>query len=94
METISIIISGLTLIALIIGFGDKIFNRASKEQKVVDRVAKLEESNTEMNKCIGAVGEDIKKIKENHLAHIQADINAINVNLSAINTTLDFLKEK
>ena len=37
------------------------------------------------------VKDDIKSIKENHLSHIEKDINNINVHLAEINTTLKFI---
>jgi len=40
------------------------------------------------------VCKDIKGIKENHLAHIQADISNININLAGINKTLEFLTKE
>lgn len=87
-QYLSIILSGLTLIGLLIGFRDKIFRRGRSEQSVKDRVSNLEKNQLEVCK-------DIKDIKENHLTHIQASIEKININLAEVNTTLKFIiKEK
>lgn len=92
---ISAVVSLLTLIAILLGFRDKIFSHGGKEQKTTDRIAELEKTDKEFSKCIDGIKDDVKSIKENHLAHIEKDINNINVHLAEINTTLKFIvKEK
>lgn len=67
---------------------DRIWKKGSQDSNISDRVSSLEKGYTDVCK-------DIKTIKENHLEHIQRDINLIQQNLVQINTTLKFLtKEK
>lgn len=87
---IAIIISILTLISIIWGFRDKIFGRGKTEQKIEDRVCSLEED----NKIINSKLDEINKGVNNHLTDVNKSITKIEVNLSAINTTLEFLKKK
>lgn len=75
------------IVGAIITITQLISKNASKSSSVFDRIITLERGSQDMAK-------DIKSIKENHLAHIQEDISGINVNLAAINTTLEFLKQK
>ena len=77
----------VAIIGGIITIAGLIFKKGKKEADVSERVSNLE-------KGFGDMGKDIKNIKENHLAHIQNDISNININLSSINTTLEFLKQK
>ena len=87
LETSNTIMSIVAIIGGIITIAGLIFKKGKKEADVSERVSNLE-------KGFGDMGKDIKNIKENHLAHIQNDISNININLSAINTTLEFLKQK
>lgn len=93
-EHLSTIISGLTLVGILIAFWDKIFNKGSKDQKIDDRIASLEKSDCSIRESISDINKDVKIIKENHLYHIQKDMNAINVKMERIETTLEFIKNK
>lgn len=86
-EILSIVIGSLGIISYLLTFRKDIFNNGSNDRNLSDRVTTLE-------KQFSDVASDIKTIKENHLSHIQADIYEINVNLSKINTTLEFLQKK
>ena len=93
-QHLSILISAFTLIGIIVAFRDKIFNKGGNEQKLKDRISDLEKNDSEINKCMENIKKDILGIKENHLTHIEKDINNINVHLAEINTTLKFLIKK
>lgn len=92
MEKLEIVVSTLipiaTFITVLLAFRDRIFKSGKKEKSIEDKVADLEKSDTEFKKSIEGINTDIKNIKENHLSHIQSDINKININLAEINTTL------
>jgi hypothetical protein len=93
-QYLAIILSALTLLGLVLGFADKIFKRGGKEKNIDDRVGALESSDCTLKDNIVEITCDIKKIKENHLAHIQSDINGINIKMERIETTLEFIKNK
>lgn len=90
----SIVISALTLIGLLLGFGDKIFRSGGKEQSLSNRIDNLEKSDCEIKDSVKGINSDIKKIKENHLSHIQADMNTIKNDITEIKTTLKFINNK
>lgn len=92
--TISAIITVLTLVTMLYGFRDKIFHSGTSSQKNDDRITNLEKSDISIQENISNINNDIKKIKENHLAHIQADINIINIRMERMETTLEFIKNK
>jgi peptidoglycan hydrolase CwlO-like protein len=93
-QHLSILISGLTLVGILIAFRDKIFYSGSNKQKLDDRVTNLEKSDCTIKESIDDINKDLKSIKENHLAHIQKDMNSINIKIERIETTLDFIKNK
>lgn len=93
-STISIIISGLTLIALIWSFRDRASKSGKDEQKIHDDISNLQQENSNLRNNITTINKDIKDIKENHLYHIEKYINGININIAEIKTSLQFLKEK
>ena len=78
------IISILTLIVILWGFRDRIFKKGIKEQALSDRISNLEKSDKEIKSCIAEQGRDVKNMKENHLAHMQIDINKINISIAQI----------
>lgn len=80
-QYLSPILQILTLLGIIIAFGDKIFKRGKAESNLCDRVTILESS-------VNKTALDIEKIKTNHLAHIQADINAMQKSIAVIENTL------
>lgn len=99
MEQISIIISVLTFVTLLLSFRDRIFKSGKNEKSIEDKVSDLEKSDGEFKIKIADINKDIKTIKENHLYHIEKDINElklqqerdignIKINLAEINTTL------
>lgn len=75
------ILSALTLLGLILGFSDRIFKKGKEESNLCDRVTILE-------KTVSKTSEDITKIKDNHLAHIQADMNSMQKSIAVIENTL------
>ena len=79
LEIISGLISIFTLITIMIAFRDKIFNAGKSAKCSEDRLADLEKKDMDKDKKLYDIGQDIKVIKENHLVHIQADINDIKV---------------
>jgi len=95
---VSIILSILTLVMLLLAFKDRIFYSGQKSQKIKEDIDLLKKENEDnkkyTDKCVGAIAEDIKKIKENHLAHIQSDINQINVTLGKMQTALSFIQKE
>ncbi len=93
-QPLSIIISALTLLGILIAFRDKIFNRGGTEQKMSDRVSNLEKSDCTIKESIADINKDIKTIRENHLTHIQGDMNAIKIKMERIETILEFIKKK
>lgn len=92
--TLSIILGSLGILGFILTFGDKIFNRGSKERNITDRVSTLEKGDCDIRNSIGNIDSEIKNIKENHLTHIQNDITDIKVSMGQVETTLQFLKDK
>lgn len=98
-QTISIILSVLTFVTLLLAFRDRIFKSGKYEKSLEDKVSELEKSDGEFKVKITDINKDIKTIKENHLYHIEKDINelklqqerdigSIKINLAEINTTL------
>lgn len=81
MEQLPTILSALTLLGLILGFSDRIFRKGKEESNLCDRVTILE-------KTVSKTSEDITKIKDNHLTHIQADINTMQKSIAVIENTL------
>lgn len=69
------------IVGSLISFYLMIFRSGKKEANIDERVTALEKSSLD-------TARDIKDIKENHLSHIQDDMNKINLNLAGINTTL------
>ena len=80
-EILSLVIGLGGFVSILIAFWEKIFNNGRKNENIVNRVGDLE-------KLTEKTCQDIDSIKNNHLAHIQADINRININLAKITTTL------
>lgn len=60
---------------------NSIFKSGKKESNLNDRVVSLENNSINTSK-------DINDIKTNHLAHIQADMNEMKINIAEISTTL------
>jgi len=81
---ISIVLGIGGIISMLIVFWGKVSDTGSKGENIEGRIEILEAGHKE-------VAKDIKTIKENHLAHIQSDINDIKVNLGEINTALKFI---
>lgn len=84
----SVVIPIATFITVLLAFRDRIFKSGKQEKSIEDKVSDLEKSDETFKENIKNINTDIKNIKENHLSHIQADINKININLAEINTTL------
>lgn len=76
-EILVLIIGLLSIVGFII---DRII-RPPKTKSLVDRVTTLEE-------CQTKISEDITKIKDNHLAHIQNDITTLKLVITKIATNL------
>lgn len=75
-------------------FRDRIFKSGVKEENLENRVDIIDKTIAELKSANVDTAKDIKTIKENHLAHIQADINNINVKMERMATTLEFIKNK
>lgn len=86
LDLVSLIVGFLGMITTFIMLRDRVYLDGSNSKNIEDRVTSLENNNQ-------TVAEDIKTIKENHLSHMQCDINKINISLEGINTTLVFLKD-
>ena len=86
-DYIGIILSIGGAISLLLAFWEKIFNSGKKDATLDNRVSELE-------KTVTKTSEDIDLIKNNHLAHMQSDINGINIKMERIETTLEFIKNK
>lgn len=86
-QHLSLILGSLTLIGLIIGFGDKIFRRAKKEKGVEDRVKALEDSDCDIHR-------KLDKIMNNELVHIQADLTQIKVDVAEVATAIKYITKQ
>lgn len=83
-DTLALILGVAGGLGMLIAFWEKIFNSGKKDENISNRVGDLE-------KNFDCVSKDIKTIKENHLTHMQADINKIQVSIAEINTTLKYI---
>jgi uncharacterized protein YoxC len=75
------------LIGLIVSVLHFSANTAKKDAEVDNRITTVEKS-------VVATADDINKIKENHLAHIQADMSKMGESISSINTSLGYINKK
>lgn len=88
IEHLPLILSALTLVAVMLNFADRIKKKGGEDSQLCDRVSTLE-------KTVSKTSEDISKIKDNHLAHIQRDMNSMKNDITEIKTSLKFmLKEE
>lgn len=94
-EILQLSVSALTLVSLIIFFYK--MNR-DPDEKIANRQTEIETTcrlrTKQVNKSIGAIEEDIKLIKVNHLTHIEKSLNSIQGDLREIKGVVKYLNKK
>jgi hypothetical protein len=85
-ETIQFAIQLATLIGIIFAIY-KVFR--DPDIKAGKAIQDLTAQQKAIDACIADMKDDFKLLKENHIAHIERDINSLNIQMTRIETTLN-----